>query len=79
MPNLRNQGQYTWRSALGVDRHGNLLRVAGDELDLVHLAGALVQAGAVRAMELDMHTGMVSSSRWDSSGSVVNPRRCYRT
>lgn len=59
-----NQGQYTWRSGLGVDAAGDLVYVAGNGLDLVHLADALVEAGAVRGMELDMHSGMVSFSSW---------------
>jgi hypothetical protein len=59
-----NQGQFTWRSGLGVDAAGDLVYVAGNGLDLVHLADALVEAGAVRGMELDMHSGMVSFSSW---------------
>lgn len=51
------QLQFTWRSAVGVDRHGNLLYVAGAGLDLHTLAAALVDAGAVRAMQLDIHDG----------------------
>lgn len=60
----RNQGQFTWRSALGTDAQGDLIYVGGNGLDLVHLADALVIAGAVRGMELDMHQGMVSFSSW---------------
>ncbi|HVV12263.1 phosphodiester glycosidase family protein [Amycolatopsis sp.] len=55
-----NQFQYTWRSGLGVDRAGNLIYVAGDKLTLTTLAQALVQAGVVRGMELDIHAQMVS-------------------
>ncbi len=60
----RNQGQYTWRSGLGVDARGDLVYVGGNGMDLVHLADAMVRAGAVRAMELDMHRGMVSFASW---------------
>ncbi|NIZ92288.1 hypothetical protein [Kineococcus rubinsiae] len=64
----RNQTQFTWRSALGTDRAGNLLYVAGNGLDLVHLAQALTAVGAVQGMELDMHRGMVSFASWAPAG-----------
>jgi hypothetical protein len=51
----KNQLQYTWRSAVGVDAGGNLFYVAGDKLNLATLAGALADTGAVRGMELDIH------------------------
>ena len=51
----RNQLQYTWRSALGIDAAGNLYYVAGDKLTLATLATALADTGAVRGMELDIH------------------------
>jgi hypothetical protein len=51
----RNQLQYTWRSALGVDRDGRAYYVAGDGLTLSTLAQALASTGAVRGMELDIH------------------------
>jgi hypothetical protein len=55
----KNQKQYTWRSGLGIDAAGNLLYVGGANLNLTTLAAALVQAGAVRGMQLDIHTEMV--------------------
>jgi Phosphodiester glycosidase len=54
-----NQVQYTWRSGLGVDASGDLIYVGGGGLNLTTLAAALVQVGAVRAMQLDIHTEMV--------------------
>lgn len=54
-----NQVQYTWRSGLGVDAAGNLIYVGGGGMNLTMLAAALVQAGVVRGMQLDMHTEMV--------------------
>jgi hypothetical protein len=51
----RNHCYYTWRSAIGISGDGALLYLAGDGLTLVSLARALVHAGAVRAMELDIH------------------------
>jgi len=74
----RNQTQFTWRSALGTDRAGNLLYVAGNGLDLVHLARALTAVGAVQGMELDMHRGMVSFSSWapvPGGGGAVAPTK----
>lgn len=68
-PQLRGRGywggtglekQYTWRSGLGVDRNGNVVYVAGNQLDVAALATALVDAGAVRAMQLDIHPGMTT-------------------
>ena len=44
-----------WRSAIGVDRNGNLLYVAAPGQTAPSLARVLVHAGAVRAMELDIN------------------------
>lgn len=72
----KNQKQFTWRSGLGVDSRGNIVHVAGNGLDLVHLADALVTAGAVRGLKLDIHTGMASFASWlPSSGSSTRRRR----
>lgn len=72
----RNQLQYTWRSGLGITIHGDVVYVAGDQLDLKSLASALVQAGAVTGMELDMHGGMEFCSSWSADASgVPKPKR----
>jgi hypothetical protein len=57
--NAKNQLQYTWRSAVGVDATGALFYVAGDYLTLTTLARALAATGAVRGMELDIHPNLV--------------------
>jgi len=44
-----------WRSGAGVDRHGNLIYLAADAQTAASLAGALIHAGAVRAVELDIN------------------------
>jgi hypothetical protein len=44
-----------WRSAIGIDRNGNLLYVAAPHQTAPSLARILVHAGAVRAMELDIN------------------------
>jgi hypothetical protein len=75
-----NQFQYTWRSGLGVDAHGNLLYVAANRISLADLAHCLTAAGAMRAMELDIHPQMVTfmtylpgQARGDGSGSRLLP------
>jgi hypothetical protein len=71
-----NQRQFTWRSGLGVDARGNLIYVAGNHMTLRVLTNALVAAKAVRAVELDMHTGMVFFARWvQSKGGAVAPQK----
>jgi len=45
-----------WRSAVGVDRHGNLIYAAAPIQSVGSLAAIMVRAGAVRAMELDINT-----------------------
>jgi hypothetical protein len=49
-----------WRSGVGVDGHGNLIYAAGEDQSAESLAKALVHAGAVRAMELDINSYWVS-------------------
>jgi hypothetical protein len=74
--NAHNQLQYTWRSGLGTTVHGDVVYVAGDQLNLEALAAALVQAGAVTGMELDMHDGMEFLSSWSADASgVPKPQR----
>jgi len=62
-PNLGSQamwgwvfggGSTTWRTGIGVDRHGNLIYVAAVDTT-AGLAALLIHAGAVRAIELDMN------------------------
>jgi len=62
----------TWRSGLGVTAKGDLVYVAGHSLTLGALAHALIDAGAVTAMELDIHRGMVTFNLFthDSQGVV---------
>jgi hypothetical protein len=68
-----NQHQYTWRSGVGVDAAGDLIYVAGANLTLPTLALSLAAAGVVRAMELDIHSALVSFASWTPSvpGHVV--------
>ena len=64
-PNLNDSAQWgatlgnqalVWRSAVGVDRYGNLIYAAGPDQGLFSLATTMIHAGAVRAMELDINT-----------------------
>jgi hypothetical protein len=45
-----------WRSGLGIDRLGNLIYAAANDMTVGSLAEVLRRAGAVRAMELDINT-----------------------
>jgi hypothetical protein len=45
-----------WRSAVGVDRYGNLIYGAANYQTVRSLAAIMIRAGAVRAMELDINT-----------------------
>jgi hypothetical protein len=75
----KNQLQYTWRSGLGTDANGDLIYVAGTQLTLQNLADTLTAAGAVTAMELDIHPAMVAmfayahSSAGDPTGTLLLP------
>jgi membrane-associated phospholipid phosphatase len=64
------QAEWTWRSGVGVDRHGNLVYVAGSKLDLAGLTRAMLQAGIVRGMELDMHPGVVTCNLYVPDANV---------
>ncbi len=44
-----------WRSAIGIDRHGNVLYAAANDQTVGSLAAILIRAHAVRAMELDIN------------------------
>ncbi|HWH09506.1 MAG TPA: phosphodiester glycosidase family protein [Solirubrobacteraceae bacterium] len=68
-PNLSNGPEWgatlgsavrVWRSGVGIDAHGNLIYAAADQQTVGSLAGILIHAGAIRAMELDIN------SYWDS-------------
>ena len=45
-----------WRSAVGVDAHGNLIYASAPDQTVASLAAIMIRAGAVRAMELDINT-----------------------
>ena len=75
-----NQLQYTWRSGLGVTAHGDVLYAAGDNLNLTALAAAMTLAGAVRGMELDIHSGLQFFSTFTFDGAhLPRPRKLLST
>lgn len=58
----KHQLQFTWRSGIGVTADGNVVFVAGDKMTMSALANALADAGAVRGMQLDIHTKQVTAT-----------------
>jgi hypothetical protein len=48
-------GPTVWRTGVGVDRRGNLIYAAAPDQTATGLAGILIRAGAVRAIELDIN------------------------
>jgi Phosphodiester glycosidase len=63
-----------WRSAVGVDRHGNLIYAAANDQTVSSLAAIMIRAGAVRAMELDINTYWTSfiTYRYGGAGHPAN-------
>ena len=58
----RSQLEYVWRSALGISAQGHLIYIAGNYFTPSTLAKALVEAHAVRGMQLDIHNDMVTAN-----------------
>jgi hypothetical protein len=50
-----------WRSGVGIDANGALIYAGGNSLSVLSLARTLRNAGAVRAMELDINSSWVSA------------------
>jgi hypothetical protein len=61
--------RYTWRAAVGSDGAGNLIYAGGPGLDGPTLAQVMIQAGAVRAMELDINPQWVSFCYYTGGGN----------
>jgi hypothetical protein len=59
-----------WRSGVGIDRHGNLIYAAANDMTVASLATVLKRAGAVRAMELDINTYWTSFIHYRRPGAV---------
>ncbi|MBV9604559.1 MAG: hypothetical protein JO027_05610 [Solirubrobacterales bacterium] len=65
---------YVWRSGVGIDRRGNLIYAAANDLTVGSLARILLHAGAVRAMELDINSYWPSfiTYRFPGAGRPAN-------
>ncbi|MGI8428987.1 MAG: hypothetical protein ACR2OB_06715 [Solirubrobacteraceae bacterium] len=62
-----------WRSAVGIDRHHNLIYAAASDQTVGSLAAIMIRSGAVRAMELDINTywtSLITYRRPGASGPV---------
>ncbi len=72
----RSQFQYTWRSGVGTDAHGNLVYVAGHGMTLATFAHAMRAAGIEQGMELDIRPAMVSFGihRQGRDGAIISRR-----
>jgi hypothetical protein len=57
-----------WRSAVGIDRRGNLVYAAANDQTVASLAQLMVRAGAVRAMELDINAEWPSFNYYQGRG-----------
>lgn len=78
-------GPAVWRTAIGIDRHGNLLYAAADQQTAASLAALMVHVGAVRAIELDINPEWASFNTYRHRGGrdpvqfVPNPQEsAYR-
>jgi hypothetical protein len=59
-----------WRSGVGIDRRGDLIYAAANYQTVGSLAGILLRAGAVRAMELDINTYWTSFITYRHPGAL---------
>jgi len=59
-----------WRSGLGIDRRGNLIYAAANDMTVGSLAAVLIRAGAVRAMELDINSYWTSFIHYRHPGAI---------
>jgi hypothetical protein len=59
---------FVWRSGVGIKADGNIVYVAGNALSVQSLANILQNAGAVRAMELDINPEWISYMWYPKDG-----------
>ncbi len=59
-----------WRSAVGVDRFGNLIYAAANDQTVGSLAAIMIHAGAVRAMQLDINAYWPSFITYTAPGAL---------
>jgi hypothetical protein len=67
-----------WRTAVGIDRRGNLIYVVANDQTVISIAQILVHAGAVRGMEFDInpewHTLITYSHQHGLDPTMVEPQ-----
>jgi hypothetical protein len=67
-----------WRTAVGVDSHGNLIYVVANDQSVISIAQILQHVGAVRGMEFDInpewHTLITYSHRNGLDPTMVEPQ-----
>ncbi len=61
---------HVWRSGIGIDSHGGLIYAAGNGVTTRELADLLVQAGAVRGMQLDINSYWVNLFTYGAPGGA---------
>ena len=61
-----------WRTAVGVDRAGNLIFVVGSSIDPASLAALAVRAGCVRAMEMGINLRYVTFNTYAVTDGAVH-------
>jgi hypothetical protein len=66
---------YVWRSGIGITASGQLIYAAGDALSAESLARVLADAGAVRAMQLDINRDWTSFDYYHVQNGVVTARK----
>ncbi|HWD69605.1 MAG TPA: phosphodiester glycosidase family protein [Solirubrobacteraceae bacterium] len=67
-----------WRTAVGIDRRGNVIYVVANDQTVISIAQILVHAGAVRGMEFDInpewHTLITYSHQHGLDPTMVEPQ-----
>jgi hypothetical protein len=67
-----------WRTAVGIDRRGNLIYVVANDQTVISIAQILVHAGAVRGMEFDInpewHTLITYTHKHGLTPTMVEPQ-----
>lgn len=66
---------FVWRSGIGIRADGSIVTVHGNALSVKTLAQLLQQAGAVRAMQLDINRDWTSYIYYRHAGSSLHPKK----
>ena len=75
---LRGAGCYEWRSGVGITATGDLVYVSANGIDPYQLAQLLQQAGAIRAMQLDINPQWMAAEYYTpGAGGSATPHVVY--